>query len=57
MEYLDEAVLRTDIKRTAGGFAYKKLLGKGIDEVKKSVDPGAKKKMKLHRLQWLTRKI
>jgi hypothetical protein len=48
MEDLDEAVLRTDIKRTAGGFAYKKLLGKGIDEVKKSVDPGAKKKMKLH---------
>ena len=48
MEDLDEAVLRTDIKRSAGGFAFKKFLGKSIDEVKKSIDSGARKKLKLH---------
>jgi hypothetical protein len=48
MEDLDEAVLRTDITRTARGFAYKKFLGKDIADVKKAIDPGAKKKVRYH---------
>lgn len=40
--------LRTDIKRGAKGFAYKKYLGKSVEDVKKHFDKTAKKKLKLH---------
>ncbi len=48
MEYLDEAVLRTDIKRAASGFAYKKFLDKDISVLAKATEPRATKKLKYH---------
>lgn len=48
VEDLIEAVLRTDIKRSASGFAFKKFLGKSIDTVKKLIDTDARKKFKYH---------
>lgn len=40
--------LRTDIGRSARGFAYKKYLGKHVDSVKKSFDKYARQKFKHH---------
>jgi hypothetical protein len=45
---LNEVDLRTDISRKAAGFAYKKFLGKHVNEIKKNLDSGAKRMLKQH---------
>jgi hypothetical protein len=48
MTSLFEATLRTDITRRATGFAFKRYLGKHVDQVKKHFDSDAKRKLKQH---------
>jgi hypothetical protein len=45
---LNEVTYRPDITRSASGFAFKKFLGKHINDVKKKFDPDARKKLKHH---------
>lgn len=45
---LSEVTYRPDITRAARGFAFKKYLGKHIDDVKKHFDSSARRKLKHH---------
>jgi len=52
-----EAVLRTDIKRAASGFAYKRYLDKDISVLSKATESRATKKLKYHSTMEDGRKI
>lgn len=47
-KHITEVIARPDITRAARGFAYKKYLGKNVEDVKRSFDAHAHRKLRHH---------